>query len=132
MKRSVIATTTIAAVLGLGGCAGNPLTDSLSTIQVCTESVGILTEMQDVLRLALANPLGAATYTDRLAELSDQFKALEPQDEALATAHGELSSQIDTVLQTVENPSVSALADLPTIIAETQIALLDYTEACSP
>jgi hypothetical protein len=88
--------------------------------------------MEEVLRLALANPLAASTYTERLTELSDEFKALAPQEPTLAAAHGDLSAQIDVVLETVANPSISGVADLPTVIAESQIALLDYTAACTP
>jgi hypothetical protein len=130
-QRFTVATIVIAS-LGLSGCVSNPLSDSISSLQVCTESARILTDMEEVLRLALANPLAASTYTERLTELSDEFKALAPQEPTLAAAHGDLSAQIDLVLETVANPSISGVADLPTVIAESQIALLDYTAACTP
>jgi hypothetical protein len=132
MGKRLVAVGITMGLLGLGGCASNPLSNSLSSLQVCTQSVGILTEMEEVLRLALANPLAASTYTERLSELSDEFAALEPLDQELAAAHNALSSQIETVLATVANPSVAAITELPTLVAETQIALLDYTEACTP
>jgi hypothetical protein len=132
MQRQLTAAALVLASLGLTGCVSNPLSESISSLQVCTESVRILTEMEDVLRLALANPLAADTYTDRLTELSDEFKALAPQEPTLAAAHGDLSAQIDVVLETVANPSISGVADLPTVIAESQIALMDYTAACTP
>jgi catechol 2,3-dioxygenase-like lactoylglutathione lyase family enzyme len=72
------------------------------------------------------------TYTERLTELSTEFKALEPQEPTLAAAHGDLSAQIDAVLNTVENPTISGVADLPTVVAESQIALMDYVDACTP
>lgn len=132
MKKQLTAAALVVSSLGITGCVGNPLSESISSLQVCSESVGILTEMQEVLRLALANPLAADTYTVRLTELSDEFKALAPQEPTLATAHGDLSAQIDVVLETVANPSISGVADLPTVIAESQIALMDYTAACTP
>jgi hypothetical protein len=130
-QRLTVATIAIAS-LGLTGCVSNPLSDSISSLQVCTESARILSDMEEVLRLALVNPLAADTYTERLTELSDEFTALTPQDETLALAHSDLSAQIDVVLETVANPSISGVADLPTVIAESQIALLDYTAACTP
>ena len=132
MNTRLATASLLIASLGLTGCVSNPLTDSISSFQVCTESVRILTGMEEVLRLALANPLAASTYTERLTELADEFKALAPQEPTLATAHDDLSAQIDVVLETVKNPSISGVADLPTVIAESQIALLDYTAACTP
>ena len=132
MNKSFVATSLVIASLGLSGCVSNPLTESISSLQVCTESARILTDMEEVLRLALANPLAASTYTERLTELSDEFRALAPQEPTLAAAHGDLSAQIDVVLETVANPSISGVADLPTVIAESQIALMDYTAACTP
>lgn len=132
MKKQLTAVALVVSSLGVTGCVGNPLSESISSLQVCSESVGILTEMQEVLRLALANPLAADTYTQRLTELSDEFKALTPEDATLATAHGDLATQIDLVLETVANPSVAGVADLPTVIADSQIALMDYTAACTP
>jgi hypothetical protein len=132
MNKSFVATSLVIASLGLSGCVSNPLTESISSLQVCTDSVRILTDMEEVLRLALANPLAANTYTDRLTELSDEFKALAPQEPTLSGAHGDLSAQIDLVLETVANPSVAGVADLPTVAAESQMALMDYTAACTP
>jgi hypothetical protein len=132
MNKSFVATSLVIASLGLSGCVSNPLTESISSLQVCTDSVRILTDMEEVLRLALANPLAANTYTDRLTELSDEFKALAPQEPTLSGAHGDLSAQIDLVLETVANPSVAGVADLPTVVAESQMALMDYTAACTP
>ena len=132
MKKRFLATTLVVASLGLSGCASNPLSESISTLQVCTESVRILTDMEEILRLAMANPLAAATYTERLSELGDEFQALAPQNPDLALAHGELSGRIDVLIETVENPSLSGVAELPTVIAESQIALRNYANACTP
>jgi hypothetical protein len=132
MNKRLVATSIVFASLGLSGCVSNPLTESISSLQVCTDSLRILTDMEEVLRLALANPLAASTYTERLTELSDEFKALTPQEPTLLEAHGNLSARIDHVLETVANPSLAGVADLPTTIAESQIALMDYAAACTP
>ncbi len=132
MNKRFLATTLVVASLGLSGCASNPLSESISTLQVCTESVRILTDMEEILRLAMANPLAAATYTERLSELGVEFQALAPQNPDLALAHGELSERIDVLIETVENPSLSGVAELPTVIAESQIALRNYANACTP
>jgi hypothetical protein len=132
MKKRFIRISIVIASLALTGCVSNPLSESVSSLQVCTKSLRILTDMEEVLRLVLANPLAAATHSERLSELSDEFKALEPQDASLATSHEDLSSQIDLILQTVANPSVSALANMPTVIAESQGPILAFAEACTP
>jgi hypothetical protein len=132
MKKIYAAATLVLASVAVTGCASNPLANSISSFQVCTESLRILTDMEEVLRLALANPLAAGTYTERLSELSDEFSALDPQDAELDTAHSNLSARIDVVLETVENPSVAGVAELPTAIAESQMALRDFTTACTP
>lgn len=127
-----MAATFVLATLALGGCAGTPLSDSLSTVQVCGASVGILTSMEETLRSALANPMEAGASAERLTELSAEFEALSPTDETLAAAHAALGSQIDVILETVENPNAAGLAGLPTLIAESQTALQDYIQACTP
>jgi hypothetical protein len=132
MKQRFVATSIVVALLVLPGCVSNPITEAISSLEVCTKSLRILTDMEEVLRLALANPLAAGTHSDSLVELSDEFKALTPHDADLATAHENLSSQIDLVLETVQSPSVSSLAELPAVITGSQGALLAYAEACKP
>jgi len=88
--------------------------------------------MEEIFRLALANPLAITTYAGELGKLSDEFGALEPRDESLALAHTELSGRVELVLATVENPSLSGLAELPTLIAETQVASRAFSDECSP
>jgi hypothetical protein len=132
MNKRFVATTLVITSLAVTGCANNPVADSISSLQVCASSVRILTGMEEALRLALANPMAAGTYTERLSELSDEFAALKPRDSELATAHTALSARIDVVVETMENPSASGLAALPAVIAESQSALRDYAEACAP
>jgi hypothetical protein len=74
----------------------------------------------------------AGASAERLTELSAEFEALSPTDETLAAAHAALGSQIDVILETVENPNAAGLAGLPTLIAESQTALQDYIQACTP
>lgn len=88
--------------------------------------------MEAVIRLAVANPLGAATHTARLAELSDEFAALEPRDAELQAAHSALGLQITRVQDALENPSISSVTAMPALVAETQTALMDFTRACTP
>lgn len=114
------------------GCASNPIADTVSTVQVCAESVRILTDMEKVLRLAVTNPLATATYAERLSELSDEFSALEPRDPDLQEAHSALGAEIIAVVTVLENPSVNVLTELPALVASSQIALMDFTEACTP
>ncbi len=132
MTRFRVVATFVLASLALGGCASNPLSDSLSSVQVCAASVGILTSMEEVLRSALANPMEVGASAERLEELSAQFDALSPTDETLAAAHAALGSQIDVILATVENPDAAGLLGLPNLIAESQTALQDYIQACTP
>jgi hypothetical protein len=132
MNKSVIASSLLVVSLGLGGCASNPVADTISSVQVCTQSARILGEMEEVLRMAMANPLATATYAERLSELSDEFNALEPRDPELDAAHAALGIEIEGVLEILENPSLSAVTELPKVIAQSQIALMDFTKACTP
>lgn len=132
MNRRCVASALVAASLGLGGCASIPLADTVTSLQVCAESVRILTDMEEVLRLAVANPLATETYAERLAELSGEFNALEPTDAELQAAHSALGTEIEGALEILQNPSISAVAELPGVVAQSQIALMDFTAACAP
>lgn len=132
MKKNSVVPSLLVVSLSLVGCASNPIADTVSTVQVCAESVRILTDMEKVLRLAVTNPLATATYAERLAELSDEFTALEPRDPDLQEAHSALGAEIIAVVTVLENPSVNVLTELPALVASSQIALMDFTEACTP
>jgi hypothetical protein len=80
---------------------------------------------------AAVNPLAIQTYGAELQTLVDEFGALEPTDPELATAHADVTASLGAILETVENPSVKAIAGLPTQVAETEIALRDFASACS-
>jgi hypothetical protein len=132
MNKSFVAATVLVASLGISGCASNPVSESLSSLRVCTESVRILSDVEEVLRLAMANPMAAGDYSERLGELSAEFQALEPQNPDLAVAHGELAARIGVVLETVDNPSVAGVAELPAALADSESALRNYVGACTP
>ena len=132
MRKTFIASSLLVVSLGLGGCGVIPLANTVTTLQVCAESARILGEMEEVLRLAVTNPLATATYAKRLSELSDEFAALEPTDPELVEAHSALGAEIVGVVELLENPSLSLLSELPAVVAQSQIALMDYTQACTP
>jgi hypothetical protein len=132
MRKIAIASSLLVVSLGLGGCVSNPIADTISSVQVCAESARILGEMEEVLRLAVTNPLATATYAERLSELSDEFAALEPTDPELVEAHSALGAEIVGVVELLENPSLSLVSELPAVVAQSQIALMDFTQACTP
>jgi hypothetical protein len=132
MRKTFIASSLLVVSLGLGGCVSNPIADTISSVQVCAESARILGEMEEVLRLAVTNPLATATYAERLSELSDEFAALEPTDPELVEAHSALGAEIVGVVELLENPSLSLVSELPAVVAQSQIALMDFTQACTP
>ena len=117
--------------LFLAGCSPQSVAESLSTAQVCAESVVIAKDMREILVSTLVNPLAIRTYGTELGELLDQFTALAPANEELATAHEEVIAGIGAIVDIVENPSVNALGDLPTLLAETQLGLRDFVDLCS-
>ena len=132
MNKGFVASSLLVLSLGLGGCGVAPLANTVTTLQVCAESARILSEMEEVLRMAVANPLATATYAERLSELSDEFAALEPRDPELVEAHGALGAEIVGVVALLENPSLNAVTELPALVAQSQIALMDFTQACTP
>lgn len=132
MNKTLIASSLLVLSLGLSGCGVIPLANTVTTLQVCAQSARILNDMEEVLRLAVTNPLATATYAERLSELSDEFAALEPTDPELVEAHSALGAEIVGVVELLENPSLSLLTELPAVVAQSQIALMDFTQACTP
>jgi hypothetical protein len=117
--------------LFLAGCSPQSVAESLSTAQVCAESVVIAKDMREILVSTLVNPLAIRTYGTELGGLLDQFTALAPASEELATAHAKVTAGIGAIVDIVEDPSVNALGDLPTLLAETQLGLRDFVDLCS-
>ena len=115
----------------LAGCSPQIVAETISTAQVCSESAGILGDMESLLVSAAANPLALGTYLEKIDELATDFSALTPLPAELSEAHKELSSNFDKLLTTAEEPSVGNLASLPNLVAETQISLMEFQEACS-
>ena len=115
----------------LAGYSPQVVAETISTAQVCSQSAGILGDMESLLVSAAANPLAVGLYLEKIGELSTDFSALTPLPAELADAHDELSSNFEKLLMTARQPSVGNLASLPNLVAETQISLMDFQEACS-
>lgn len=115
----------------LVGCSPQVVAETISTAQVCSESAGILGDMESLLVSAAANPLAFGTYLEKIEELSADFSALTPLPAELADSHGALSGNFEQLLTTAKNPSVADLAALPNLIADTQISLMDFEDSCS-
>lgn len=115
----------------LVGCSPQTVAETISTAQVCSESAGILGDMESLLVSAAANPLAFSTYFEKIGELSSDFAALTPLPSELADAHDKLSSNFEALLEVAEQPSVAHLASLPNLVAETQISVMEFQEACS-
>ena len=125
------AAVVVAAGLFLSGCSPQAVAERVSTTQVCAESAGILRDMREIVLLAATNPAGVGTYAEKLGQLLDDFDALDPLEPELDAAHAKVSSSINALLDTISDPSVSALADVPTQIADAQIGLVEFVDACS-
>lgn len=115
----------------LVGCSPQLVAETISTAQVCSQSAGILGDIEGLLVSAAANPLAFGTYLEKIGELSADFSALTPLPSELAGAHNELSSNFEELLIIAQQPSVGNLASLPNLVAETQISLMEFQEACS-
>ena len=115
----------------LVACSPQVVAETISAAQVCSESAGILGDMESLLVSAAANPLALGTYLEKIDELATDFSALTPLPAELSEAHKELSSNFDKLLTTAEEPSVGNLASLPNLVAKTQISLMEFQEACS-
>ena len=118
-------------VPSLAGCSPQVVAETISTAQVCSESAGILRDMESLLVSAAANPLAFGTYLEKIEELSVDFSALTPLPTQLAEAHKELASNFEELLTTVQQPSVGNLSSLPNLVAEPQISLMEFQEACA-
>jgi hypothetical protein len=74
--------------------------------------------------------VGYATYAEELSVLVAEFSALEPLNAELNASHEQIVTGIETIVATLRDPSAASLGKLPTNIADTQIGLLDFAEAC--
>ncbi len=115
----------------LAGCSPQVVAETISTAQVCSESAGILGDMESLLVSAAANPLAFGTYLEKIGALSADFSALTPLPTELSEAHNELSSNFEELLTTAQQPSVGNLSSLPNLVAETQVSLMEFQQACS-
>lgn|GEM_PF-624325 len=115
----------------LSGCSPQSVAETVSTAQVCAESAVILGQMRETVVLAATNPAGFATYATKLGDLLDDFNALEPLDPELNVSHEKVSRSVESIVVTLGDPTVAALAQLPTQIADAQLGLMEFVEACS-
>ena len=115
----------------LSGCSPQAVAERVSTTQVCAESASILKDMREIVLLSATNPAGVATYAEKLGQLLDEFDALEPLEPNLKAAHTKVSASVNALLSTIADPSASALADVPTQIADAQIGLVEFVDACA-
>ena len=121
----------LAPGLLLTGCSPQAIAERVPTTQVCAESGSILRDMREIVLLAATNPAGVATYAEKLGQLLDEFDALDPLEPGLKVAHTKVSASVNALLAAVADPSVSALADVPTHIADAQIGLVEFVDACA-
>lgn len=131
MRTMSLATVLLVPGMFLTGCSPQAVAERVSTTQVCAESASILGDMREIVVLAATNPAGLATYAEKLGQLLDDFDALDPLEPELKAAHTKVSLSINGLLTTVADPSASALAEVPTQIADAQIGLVEFVDACS-
>ncbi len=115
----------------LSGCSPQSVAETVSTAQVCAESAVILGQMREVVVLTATNPAGFETYATKLGELLDEFDALTPLDPELKASHEKVSDSVAAIIVTLKDPSVPALQALPTEIADAQVGLMEFLDACS-
>jgi hypothetical protein len=131
MKSQVAAGIILVPLIFVAGCSPQTVVESISTAQVCGESAVIMGQMQDMLRSVAADPTSFETYETRLRELFDDFNALEPVNEELSVAHGKVAVGVNAIFETLGNPNVSALSGLPSQLAETHGAAMEFARACT-
>jgi hypothetical protein len=131
MKSPVAAGIILVPLILVAGCSPQTVVESISTAQVCGESAVIMGQMQDMLRSVAADPTSFETYEVRLRELFDDFNALEPVNEELSAAHGQVAVGVNAIFETLSNPSASGLSELPSQLAETQSAGMEFVRSCT-
>jgi propanediol dehydratase large subunit len=131
MKSQVAAGIILVPLIFVAGCSPQTVVESISTAQVCGESALIMGRMQDMLRAVAADPTSFETYEVRLRELFDDFNALEPVNEELSAAQEQVAVGVNAIFETLGNPSMSGLSELPSQLAETQGAAAEFVRACT-
>jgi hypothetical protein len=115
----------------LAGCSPQSVAETVSTAQVCAESAAILSDMREVVVLTATNPAGFETYATKLGELLDDFNDLAPLDPEVKASHAKVSESVAAIVVILKDPSTSGLSGLPTHIADAQIGLMEFVDACS-
>lgn len=118
-------------VITLVGCSPQVVAETVSTAQVCSESAEILADMESLLVSVAANPLAFDTYLGKISELSSEFAALNPVATEVDGPHAAVSEGFAQLIDTAESPTVTSIGGLPNLIAETQIALMEFEAVCS-
>lgn len=113
------------------GCSPQGVAETISTAQVCSESAGILADMESLLVSIAANPLAFETYLGKISELSADFATLNPIATEVDGPHAAVSAGFAQLIETAESPTVTSIGEIPNLIAETQIALMEFEAACS-
>ncbi len=115
----------------LVACSPQGVAETISTAQVCSESAEILADTESLLVSVAANPLAFDTYLGKISELSSEFAALNPVATEVDAPHAAVSEGFAQLIETAESPTVTSIGEPPNLIAETQIALMDFEAACS-
>jgi hypothetical protein len=131
VKRQQSAGIVVLTLAFLAGCSPQSVAETVSTAQVCAESAAILSDMREVVVLSATNPAGFETYATKLGELLDDFNALAPLDPDLKASHEKVSESVAAIVVILKDPSTSGLSGLPTQIADAQIGLMEFVDACS-
>lgn len=128
VRAAVIALLTVPA---LAGCSPQSVAETVSKAQVCSEASAMLGDMEELLVSSIANPLAIKTYFAKISELSEEFSSLRPLPAELSDAHEAVSLNFGQLLEIANKPTVGNLVILPNLIADTQVSLFDFRDACS-
>ena len=131
LSKAVVAALVGLIVVGASGCSAvEDVQTRVSMAGTCVSAAGIMQEMGEIGLLLSANPLAAATYADRLSELSTDLDALGSGDPELDGALDDVSAGVNTIIESLRNPGVEALGVIPEQIAQTQVAFMAVGTAC--
>ena len=125
--KPLFAAAIAAFVTAASGCA---IVDTVTSADACEKASAVADDISEVSLLAITNPLGIETYAERLRESNEELKGLNPTESELASAFDRGTVGLDDLLDAIENPTAENLEDLPSTVAETQLAFLEAEQIC--
>lgn len=129
LRRTALAISVVFG-LALSGCGVGQQVELLTTGMACARAEILLGKMTNILIQIAANPIGSRTYVKRMRELSNEVSDIRSLNDELNSSLIDLSLGVNRILDSIENPGLNSLIEIPEGIADIQGSLDGVYEKC--